>query len=103
MRCLESSSNTTENIMMPMPPSWIRLKMTICPVRVKVVPVSTTVSPVTQTADVAVKRASMNARLPPVVLWGSIKTIEPARIAPAKLRIRRSVDLRKRRIQTLEA
>jgi hypothetical protein len=45
----------------------------------------------------------MNARLPPVVLPGSIKMIEPARIAPAKLRIRRSVDLRKRRIQKLEA
>jgi cytochrome P450 len=49
------------NDMMPSPPVWMRMRRMVCPNRVKPA-VSTVERPVTQTADVAVKRASIGER-----------------------------------------
>lgn len=57
-----------------------------CPVKVKSFAVSRTMSPVTQTADVDVKRASIN-EMPCTVAVGSLSSKEPARIRIRKLAI----------------
>jgi len=78
---------------MPRPPSWIRMRITICPKKEKQAPVSTTVSPVTQTAEVDVKRASMKEISPDVVEKGSMRRNAPASIAAIKLNIRKEAGL----------
>ena len=53
------------NVITPKPPTWMSTRITTCPNPVQYVGVSTTMCPVTQSAETAVKRASMNVA-PPV-------------------------------------
>ena len=75
----DSSEKKAATVMTPMPPIWMRMRMTAWPNSDQWVAVSCTTRPVTQTAEVAVKRAwwkgvtvsfwaekgSMSSRLPP--------------------------------------
>ena len=72
----ESAAVTT-----PMPPIWIRNRMTACPKGDQWVTVSRTTSPVTQTAEVAVNRQSENP-VPACSMseTGSISKSVPTRI-----------------------
>ena len=64
----------------------MRISITICPKCVKSLLVSTTINPVTQVAEVEVNRASQYDNDPEFVLaWGSQRSIEPVKIAKAKL------------------
>ena len=54
---IRKTADTTRTT--PMPPVWIRSRMTACPKGDQAVQVSRTTSPVTQTAEVAVNRASV--------------------------------------------
>ena len=47
----------TATVTTPIPPIWIRVRITSCPKSVQPVAVSRTISPVTQVAEVAVKNA----------------------------------------------
>ena len=53
-----TSASTVPNSMMPSPPTWISVRMTAWPKRVKSLPVSRTTRPVTQVALTAVNSAS---------------------------------------------
>ena len=76
-----------DRIMMPRPPIWMSIMMTNHPQPVKWTAVSTTMRPVTQTAEVAVKSASMNGRpLPSTVVNLIIRIRHPVRITTMKLR-----------------
>ncbi len=55
-------ARTVVIVMYPSPPIWMRTRITSCPQKEKNVAVSTTMSPVTQTAEVAVKHASMKCK-----------------------------------------
>jgi hypothetical protein len=59
----------------------------VLPIPVKTVAVSTTIKPVTQTAEVEVKRASIQV-IPPTVELGSMSNTVPTRITRRKLRIK---------------
>ena len=53
-------------VIKPMPPIWMRQRMTIWPNRDQCVKVSCTISPVTQEADTVVNRASIKDALPEI-------------------------------------
>jgi hypothetical protein len=72
------------NVIKPSPPNCIRRRIIACPANVKSFPVSSTMRPVTQTADVDVKRESIND-IPFTVAQGSCSSNEPARIRKRKL------------------
>ena len=77
----------TAMVTTPMPPIWIRHRMTICPNRVQYRAVSCRTRPVTQEAEVAVKRAvSSPAPRPSRVAKGSISSRVPSNIMARKLR-----------------
>jgi len=78
-----TSIKKLENVNIPSAPIWINERIIIWPVSVKRVPVSTTVNPVTQTADVAVKRASMNLSLPVADIDGRVSNVAPIKIVVA--------------------
>ena len=76
----------TAMVTMPIPPTWIRHRMTICPNSVQYWAVSCKTRPVTQEAEVAVKRAvSKSAPLPSLVAKGSISSSVPSNIMAKKL------------------
>jgi len=74
-----------EKVIIPSPPSWIRIKIIICPTGVKKVAVSWTTSPVTQTPEVAVKRASTKDIWPFLVAKGRRRRAVPAKMVRIKL------------------
>ena len=61
---------------MLIPPNWISIRITTCPLKVKQADVLTTESPVIQLALVAVKSASIK-EIPLVVMRGIISRIVP--------------------------
>ena len=72
-------------VIKPIPPSWIRMSMTICPNRENAVPISSTESPVTHTADVAEKNADKKPTDSPVEeAAGRHKRMVPMTIIPPK-------------------
>jgi hypothetical protein len=72
--------------MMPRPPTWISVKSTTCPNRLRTFPISITERPVTQAAEVAVKSASTKPRGVPVEAIGNINRAAPKRIKSANAR-----------------
>src|SRR5687767_4531899 len=69
----------------PIPPNWIIPRMAPWPNVDQYDPVSTTTRPVTHTADVAVKRATLNGGDEPLAVeTGSIRSNVPSAITPAK-------------------
>jgi hypothetical protein len=78
-----------ENVIIPSPPAWNKIKMTNLPNGEKWLPVSLTVNPVTQVALVAVKRLSMTGILPSScgVAKGKDSMIVPRTMAHKKLTI----------------
>lgn len=74
--------------MIPRPPNWNRLRIIACPTGVKYVAVSWTISPVTHTAEVDVKRASINEIWPDSVLKGRRRRRVPRQMAAMKLTAR---------------
>jgi hypothetical protein len=80
------TKKTVEKVMIPRPPVWIRSMVITWPMVEKSFPVSRTTRPVTHTAEVEVKRASINRR----EFWeaeiGKLRRIAPVRMTPAKLR-----------------
>ena len=60
--CMPASKiSVVDAVMMPRPPSCMRMMMNQCPVSVNVDEISTMESPVTQTADMDVKNASIKS------------------------------------------
>ena len=83
-----------ENVIIPRPPSWIKIKIMLLPKKVKPSGVLRTISPVTQVADVAVKRAFTRERGEPSgVEAGSISRKVPASIAMIKPKMRAAAGL----------
>jgi len=80
----------TEKVMIPRPPSWIRVITTILPNTVSFVPMSITVSPVTQTAEIAVKKASSPPSGSPFDATGSLSRTAPTIAVSRKLRAMKS-------------
>jgi hypothetical protein len=81
MRRFTTSANNVAIVMKPSPPIWINARMMSWPTALKKVPVSATTSPVTQTADVAVKTASMKR-----IGWPSAETAgSDSRQAPSRM------------------
>src|SRR5687767_7061862 len=69
----------------PTPPNWIIPRIAAWPNVDQYEPVSTTTRPVTQTAEVAVKRATLNGGDEPLAVeTGSIRSKVPSAITPAK-------------------
>lgn len=88
MRLPESSANEAATVMTPSPPIWKSAKMTPWPNAEKYTAVSWTTSPVTHTADVEVKRASMNGVTEPSRDdTGSISSAAPVSMTSAKPRM----------------
>ena len=74
------------NEMIPRPPSWISIRITIFPTMLHAANVSTTTRPVTQTEVVAVKRAvTRSFPWPSAEDIGSISNKVPKRITKRKL------------------
>lgn len=71
-------------VMIPRPPTCIRIRRTDCPNPLKDVPVSTTVSPVTQTAEVAVKIALVHVSCRSMVQPRLCRKTVPTKIARLK-------------------
>src|SRR5665648_273834 len=87
MRRPERRNSIVAAVMMPRPPSWINTDIAALPKGVNTVAVSTVMRPVTQTADAAVKSASIYGSDPgATVMPGKERTAEPTRMAAAKLR-----------------
>ena len=76
-------------VITPIPPTWISMSSTTCPVNVKVAPVSTTVNPVTHTALVEVNKASMKL-IPSYVALGNLNKTAPKRMINKKLAAKRT-------------
>ena len=73
-------------VMMPRPPIWIRIKITICPNTLHVDTVGSVTSPVTHVAVVAVKSASRYATDSPLAeLIGSDRSRLPSKTVTRKL------------------
>ena len=71
--------------MTPSPPVWIRLSRIPCPSGERTLLTSTVESPVTQTADVAIKKASIQGRFcPGMMLAGSRRAHAPSRMTTRK-------------------
>ena len=78
----------TAMVTTPMPPIWMRIRMTACPNQDQYSAVSCTTSPVTQVADVAVNSASRKVAPPePLVDTGSISSAVPTAISSRKPRM----------------
>ena len=82
------TKKTVEKVMIPTPPIWKRIKESIWPAKERSCPISITFSPVTQTAEVAVKKASMKERDSLFAAHGWRKRTVPARIVVANPKIR---------------
>ena len=79
--CMPASKmSVVDAVMMPSPPSCMRMTMNQCPVLVNVEDISTMDSPVTQTADIDVKKASMKL-MGRVVDSGRIRRAVPMAIS----------------------
>ena len=87
--CPESLVMAKATVSTPMPPSWMRIKMTICPKSVQCEAVSCTTRPVTQVADVEVKRQSKKSAQPS---WWLAKGSH-SRTAPVKITARNPADM----------
>ena len=73
-----------ENVIIPKPPNWIRIRIIHWPKKVKSFAVSNTIKPVTHTAEVDVKIASTRV-IPLVVDHGSLSSNVPVEIKMKKL------------------
>ena len=67
-------------VIYPNPPSWIRMRITICPNKEKSLGVSLTISPVTHILEVAVKRLSARPILSPDEEMGKERSKHPIKI-----------------------
>ena len=75
--CMPASKMiVVDAVMMPSPPSCMRMTRNHSPVCVNVEGISTTESPVTQTADIAVKNASIKL-IGRVVDWDRLRSAVP--------------------------
>jgi hypothetical protein len=81
-------ANIVERVMIPSPPTWKRMRITILPNGEKYVAVSFTISPVTHVALVAVNRVSTGCiATPAAVARGELRRIKPMVIVARKLNI----------------
>ena len=71
-------------VKIPKPPICIKLKIMVCPSKVKSLAVSSTINPVTHTALVDVNKASVK-EIPAVVAFGSNNKNAPIKIMAKKL------------------
>ena len=84
----DSAASETAMVTTPIPPIWMRQRITTCPNMVQPVAVSTTTSPVTQTADVEVNSASINGVQPPAFdAKGSASRSVPSKMTAKKPRM----------------
>ena len=83
---IKKSAKKLVMVMIPSPPTWMSMMMTICPKLVNVLGTSIVVSPVTQTALVAVNSESIQERCTPGWMQRGISNKpEPARMMNMKL------------------
>src|SRR5690606_25489033 len=81
-------------VMMPRPPTCMRINITVWPKRVNSVAMSMAESPVMHTALVAINRASTNPKEPEIMVLGNNSNNVPARISTKKLMTNRMVGLK---------
>jgi hypothetical protein len=83
MRLREVLRKIVLKVIIPKPPTWMRIMIMLCPSRLKS-GVSTVMRPVTQTALVAVKRASIYRSLPAANTPGIERKSDPIRMTEIK-------------------
>jgi hypothetical protein len=76
---------TVENVIMPRPPSCIKVRIVSWPERVNCVPMSMTERPVTQTAEVAMNSASIIEIWLPSLIGNASNATVPDSIKKRKL------------------
>jgi hypothetical protein len=79
----KTRNRAVESVVIPIPPSWINARITMCPNVENSLPVSRTVRPVTHTALVAVNSASSRLIRAPDDARGRVSSSAPTRMAAA--------------------